>query len=541
MKALDELNKKFGETNTVATQFTDATKDIGKAAESAGKGAEKGSSGIGKFLSSVARIAKYRMIRAVIKTITSAFSEGLANVREYSNGVEGEGSRIANVFNSMTTHTNTMKNQLGSAFAELLSIIMPIIEKLVSIVTKAADAVSQFFAALGGNSGYYKAVDSTADMAKSTASGAKAAKEWKRQLMGFDVINRLDKPNDSSGGGGGSKSGASDAFEYTELDAWTGKVAELRDKLLKLWDVLKTGFMKAWNFIKTHFDFGDFFNNLCDVFEGTVEIICGLLTGDWRMVFSGAAKVVEGLVYSTIQVISFVQAAVSDSFDWIKEIFNNAFDWAFNWIENKTGATFSTLKNALSGFITLVQNLFNGLFDGIKKILDGIATFISGIFTGNLRKAGDGIVKVVKGVVNMVISLVETVINAAISAINMFLVLAQTIVRALGGSFNVKLQPITLPRFASGGFPEDGLFMANHGELVGQFSNGNTAVANNEQIIEGIKRGVFEAMTAAMSGNGNGQTHTTEISINGRQFFRAVWDDYKAVAREHGVKLVNNV
>lgn len=55
------------------------------------------------------------------------------------------------------------------------------------------------------------------------------------------------------------------------------------------------------------------------------------------------------------------------------------------------------------------------------------------------------------------------------------------------------LEFIKLPTFATGGFPEDGLFMANHGELVGKFSNGRTAVANNEQIIEGITRGVSQA------------------------------------------------
>lgn len=31
---------------------------------------------------------------------------------------------------------------------------------------------------------------------------------------------------------------------------------------------------------------------------------------------------------------------------------------------------------------------------------------------------------------------------------------------------------LSLPKFATGGFPEDGMFMANHGELVGKFSNG---------------------------------------------------------------------
>lgn len=64
-----------------------------------------------------------------------------------------------------------------------------------------------------------------------------------------------------------------------------------------------------------------------------------------------------------------------------------------------------------------------------------------------------------------------------------------------------ELKEYFLPGYATGGFPEDGLFMANSGELVGKFTNGRTAVANNEQIIEGIKRGVKEAN---MESGGNG-------------------------------------
>lgn len=47
--------------------------------------------------------------------------------------------------------------------------------------------------------------------------------------------------------------------------------------------------------------------------------------------------------------------------------------------------------------------------------------------------------------------------------------------------------------YATGGFPEDGLFWANHNELVGRFSNGKTAVANNDQIVAGISAGVEDA------------------------------------------------
>ena len=66
------------------------------------------------------------------------------------------------------------------------------------------------------------------------------------------------------------------------------------------------------------------------------------------------------------------------------------------------------------------------------------------------------------------------------------------------------IQQLTVQGYATGGFPEDGLFMANSRELVGRFTNGKTVVANNIQIIEGIKAGVYEAVMSAMSQNRGG-------------------------------------
>ncbi|MGN1118995.1 MAG: hypothetical protein ACI4Q4_01480, partial [Oscillospiraceae bacterium] len=71
--------------------------------------------------------------------------------------------------------------------------------------------------------------------------------------------------------------------------------------------------------------------------------------------------------------------------------------------------------------------------------------------------------------------------------------------------------------YATGGFPEDGLFFANHNEIVGQFSNGKTAVANNAQIVEGISEGVYEAVTAAMNGKGDG---TVCVYLDGKLIAR---------------------
>ena len=77
-----------------------------------------------------------------------------------------------------------------------------------------------------------------------------------------------------------------------------------------------------------------------------------------------------------------------------------------------------------------------------------------------------------------------------------------------------QMKHLSIPRLKNGGFPdgEDGLFYANHNELVGEFSNGRTAVANNAQIIEGIKSGVYSGMMSALSSTNFGTDVTIEAT-----------------------------
>ena len=63
-----------------------------------------------------------------------------------------------------------------------------------------------------------------------------------------------------------------------------------------------------------------------------------------------------------------------------------------------------------------------------------------------------------------------------------------------GSKTEAKTLHITVGKFAAGGFPEDGLFFANHNEIIGKFDDGRNVVANNEQIITGISDGVYRAM-----------------------------------------------
>lgn len=80
---------------------------------------------------------------------------------------------------------------------------------------------------------------------------------------------------------------------------------------------------------------------------------------------------------------------------------------------------------------------------------------------------------------------------------------------------------INVPAFATGGFPEDGLFFANSGELVGKFSNGRTAVANNDQIVTGITQGVYNAMMA-YNAQTRGQAGGGDVYLDGNKVGRVV-------------------
>ena len=90
--------------------------------------------------------------------------------------------------------------------------------------------------------------------------------------------------------------------------------------------------------------------------------------------------------------------------------------------------------------------------------------------------------------------------------------------------------------YASGGYVTSGdIFITRENgipEMVGSIG-GRTAVANNDQIVEAISIGVYNAYMDAMSRSG-GNKQPTIVQINGREVFRAVQDESTAYSRRTG-------
>lgn len=84
--------------------------------------------------------------------------------------------------------------------------------------------------------------------------------------------------------------------------------------------------------------------------------------------------------------------------------------------------------------------------------------------------------------------------------------------------------PNSFYTYAQGGFPDIGeLFVAREAgpEMVGKIGN-KTAVANNQQIIEGISEGVYAAVLAAMRASEGGGDQTVVVKLDGREIARSV-------------------
>ena len=228
-----------------AEQASKSLQKVGSASKSAASGikdvtksAHKANNPLSNFVASLKRIAFYRILRSILKSITQAFQEGLKNAYQFSKAT-GDGAGLAAALDNLATKSLTMKNQLGAAFGGLLTAITPIVIQIINLVIKLAEAITRLMAILGGGGSYLKAKDFWTDWGEAAEGAGGAAKKALEYLAPFDELNVL--PDPKSGGGGGSSDGWGDMFEYVDVEDGLG-----------FGDILIGIFDKISEFFQTH-------------------------------------------------------------------------------------------------------------------------------------------------------------------------------------------------------------------------------------------------------------------------------------------------
>lgn len=106
-----------------------------------------------------------------------------------------------------------LKYQFGAAFEPIFNAVAPALRVFIDHVLKAMNAFSAFTAKLMGKDSYSRAVISTQAVEDNVSGAAKAAKDLKKQLQGFDELNNLTSSTPNSGNGSGS--GDDDSLSVT--------------------------------------------------------------------------------------------------------------------------------------------------------------------------------------------------------------------------------------------------------------------------------------------------------------------------------------
>ena len=522
-----------------------AMQNIGNAARSAAVGIKAMMKPMSNFLGQLGRVAKYRMLRGIITGLASAFTEGIKNMYQWNKALGGE---FAAAMDSLASSATTFKNSLAVASAPLIEYLAPIVATLAAQFADLATNVSRFFAILTASDHYYEA--STASVtAYGNAAGAAAKKV--RTLLKFDEINRLEEKN-KGGGGGSSGTYSGGGFRRVDLPDNIKEMNFLsRLKLaFETWDFdlgslfttdsIIGKFVAALTALKLA---GLAFKKIAGGRLGISLLLVQLgislasLIADAKgikgtfdaVMLKALGAVVGGLVASIALgnpagIIIGVLTAVTMVLNAVKT--EEGKQAAKDWWNKFKDAVDKTLKNGAPGGVAVAWNNDVPVF-GLPVTFKGTVTETEVAPTEGAKKTFWETLKSYfgKGSVDSTTDVTVTKVNAsegkdattdAVKWLNNkykhWTVPAEVdieikkvtvsgkkdVTMDIGGSTDSKgnyKNEIKLKEAAAGGFINTGeLFVAREAgpEMVGQIGN-RTAVANNDQIVQGIASGVASA------------------------------------------------
>ena len=252
------------------------------------------------------------------------------------------------------------------------------------------------------------------------------------------------------------------------------------------------------------------------IIDGFGKFFKGVFTGDLKLAAEGAKQIWAGLKQTWNAIVNSIKDAWS------------AF---ITWLQGK--------NPALAAIFETIGKLFSDQYNAWKKILSGLITFLTGVFTGDWKKAWNGVLDILKGVWNLIVGTVEGAINFIIDGINLLISALNKIhfevpdwVPLVGGkSFGINITPVSrvsLPRLASGAvIPPNREFMA----VLGDQKSGTNIETPLATMVQAFKQAMNE------TGGMGGRQITVVMQLDHRELGRAVYSLNNEETQRVGVKL----
>lgn len=400
---LEELKVKQAEVSQAANtqqargQFASLKEAIGKVGKAAGNaalnvvklagkgivnGVRKLGSTIKKAASSILSLGKntkgahssmlkmlgssilFSSVFRAISGVLNGFKKGMNNLVQYSDEANSSMSALKSALTQL-------KNSFATAFAPLISFVMPTLTSFVNMLSKAASTVGAFFSALTGKKTYTKAVAVQEDYAESLNGTSKAADKAKKSVNQYfsslDEIRTFTAEQNKDEEKTDGQTAISPTDMFTEESIPTS-ITDFANKIKEIVENLK-------NYFKNQ-DWAGLGEYLANGVNSALQFLYNVL--NWENVKEKIVPFIQGF---TTTFNSFV-----DNIDW-------------DLLGRTIGTGINTLINILYEFITGIdwKNLGIKFGEGINGLFSEI----------NWEKAGETLGEAIKGILDLIIGFLE--------------------------------------------------------------------------------------------------------------------------------------
>lgn len=312
-------------------------------------------------------------------------------------GMRGLMGGIRQLVSSALQNNEKMQNQLTAIKGVLGQALAPAINIVVNALGQAVSFVDKLYQMLTGTSLVAKYNANQAEkQAEETAKAADSAKEYKNQLTGFDVANKLEDNSSSSKNSSSSSNNSPEMFETQELSDWAKKLI----------DTIK----KSWN-TADFTDVGEM------VSEKIVQVLKGIKWTDIQAKAFGSGKSFATLINGLLKYESKDGDTLAKSVgNTLAQAINTAISFLYGFTTNlKWDKVGDNISDSFSEFVKTMD--WEKALKTAGKAGSGITRLLKHLFT-HKDKDGDTILSNATVSIANLVNAISTFVDSSIKELN---------------------------------------------------------------------------------------------------------------------------
>lgn len=315
---------------------------------------------------------------------------------------------------------------------------------------------------------------------------------------------------------------------------WTEGVDPLIQQITKCWRDFTGILLELWK------KYGkDILDDLGEFVVKTIELFQSIWDNVLEPIITPFLETLDWLWDKHLKgMIQNIGEFIAELIDGALQIYNKFIQPIVKWLLEKLAPAWSFLTTTVIGLLGSMFGFISDIVSSITRILTGLIKFITGVFTGDWKKAWTGVKDIFKGIFDMFKSIVTTPINYIIDVLNGLIAGVNKIkfdvpdwVPVIGGKkFGFDIPKIQ--KFENGGV----LFKETYG-VMGEYNNArfNPEIVSKESEMAAVFDGVMSKWANKLSKNSGKMSGTLKlVDANGVALGKVVVDAIDEYSQELG-------